>query len=199
MVMDEIYNLLIKKKITPNQTYLLSCMRNKMTTANNFVNVGLEKSRLISQEWLNKDGELTAKSFTLLDEIDGYFKTTKKNTSKSLMGENFSEKIGEYLEIFPKFKLPSGKYARSNKKNLENNFRWFFKTYDFHWDTIIKATIRYVDEYERGGYKYMKTSQYFIRKQNLDKESDSELANYCDLIINGTEEADQSHFSEKVV
>jgi len=45
----------------------------------------------------------------------------------------------------------------------------------------------------------MKTSQYFIRKQNLDRESDSELANYCDIIINGTEDADQTYFSEKVV
>ena len=87
------------------------------------------------------------------------------------MGNNFNEKITEYLEIFPKFKLPSGKYARSNKKNLENNFRWFFKTYSFSWDTVIQATVRYVDEYERVNFKYMKTSQYFIRKQNLDRES----------------------------
>jgi hypothetical protein len=197
--MDEIYNLFIKQKITPNQVYLLNCIRNKVTAAQNFVNISLEKSRLHADGWINEESVLSAKGFALIDEINGYFKTTKKNTSKTLMGQDFDEKIVEYLNIFPKFKLPSGKYARSNKKNLENNFRWFFKTYDFSWEIILKATIRYVDEYERGGYKYMKTSQYYIRKQNLDKESDSELANYCDIIINGTEDQDQSHFSERVV
>jgi len=197
--MDEIYNLFIKQKITPNQVYLLNCIRTKVTAVEGFINIALEVTRLRSDNWLDEENLPTAKAFALLDEINGYFKTTKKNTSKSLMGNNFNEKITEYLEIFPKFKLPSGKYARSNKKNLENNFRWFFKTYSFSWDTVIQATVRYVDEYERVNFKYMKTSQYFIRKQNLDRESDSELANYCDIIINGTEDADQTYFSEKVV
>jgi len=45
----------------------------------------------------------------------------------------------------------------------------------------------------------MKNSQYFIRKQNTDKSWDSELANYCEIIINGEDLEDAPHFSDKVV
>jgi hypothetical protein len=62
----------------------------------------------------------------------------------------------------------------------------------------MKATALYVDEFETKNYLYMKNSQYFIRKQMSDKSWDSELANYCDLIINGTDDT-SSHFSENVV
>ena len=41
-------------------------------------------------------------------------------------------------------------------------------------------------------------SQYFIRKNNVDKTWDSELANYCDMIINGLDNI-SPHFSETVV
>ena len=30
----------------------------------------------------------------------------------------------------------------------------------------------------------MRTSQYFVRKQAVDKTWDSDLANYCELVIN---------------
>jgi len=45
----------------------------------------------------------------------------------------------------------------------------------------------------------MRTSQYFIRKQGSDKTYDSELANYCDMLLNGSEDPSQTHFKEKVV
>ena len=116
------------------------------------------------------------------------------------MGEDFAQNIDDYLEIFPKFKLPSGKYARSNKKNLENTFRWFFENYDYNWTTLLSATQRYVNEFEVNGYKYMRTSQYFVRKQATDKTYDSELATYCDVILNGDEDYDNSnHFGENIV
>jgi hypothetical protein len=56
----------------------------------------------------------------------------------------------------------------------------------------------YLDEYESRNWAYMRTSQYFIRKQNQDRTFDSDLANYCDMFINGLDTEDQ-HFKEKVV
>ena len=73
---------------------------------------------------------------------------------------------------------------KQNEKTLENAFRWFFETYDFTWDIIFKATKKYVNEYSIKQYEYMRTSQYFIRKQNTDKTYDSELADYCNMIDN---------------
>lgn len=196
--MEEIFNKLIKNNLTPNQLYYLYCKKNNIVP--HLINASLEAKKL-EGEWINPEANsLTSKSALLIKELDSYFTASKKKSAANIMGENYSKKIDEYLEIFPKFKLPSGKYARSDKKNLENNFKWFFETHDYSWDTILGATNMYVDEYERTGYKYMRTSQYFIRKQNaIEKTFESELANYCEAYMNGSADYKENHFSEKVV
>lgn len=196
--MNDIFNLFIKYKITPNQFYVLYNIKEKIKTNNQYINLSIELSRLKNDEWLKEDNQLTSKSILLLQQVESFFKAQKKKTSMSLMGPEFLVKIKEYTEIFPKFKLPSGKYARTNIKSLEATFRWFFNNYDYEWKTILKATKNYVEEYEIKNYKYMRTSQYFVRKQNQDKSYDSELADYCEAILNGVDEQ-KNHFKEKVV
>lgn len=196
--MNDIFNLFIKYKITPNQFYVLYNIKEKIKTNSQYINLSIELSRLKNDEWLKEDNQLTSKSILLLQQVESFFKAQKKKTSMSLMGPEFLDKIKEYTEIFPKFKLPSGKYARTNIKSLEATFRWFFNNYDYEWKTILKATKNYVEEYEIKNYKYMRTSQYFVRKQNQDKSYDSELADYCEAILNGVDEQ-KNHFKEKVV
>lgn len=133
-----------------------------------------------------------------MEEINGYFKRTKKKTSQDLMGQDFVRNIEKYVEIFPNKKLSSGKYARVNAKNLEAPFRWFFETYDYDWEEIMKATEKYVDEFSIRRYEFMRTAQYFIRKQNIDKSFESDLATYCEIIRSGDDE-EQVYFSERVV
>jgi hypothetical protein len=197
--MEEIFNKLIINSLTPNSYYVLHSVKTKVTPQHEIVNVKLEIKKLKDSEWLDENGGLTTKAVILIQEIDSYFKNSKKKTSKVVMGDNFMENMQYYLDIFPNFKLPSGKYAKSDIKNIENAFRWFFQQYNYDWDTILAATNRYVNEYELNGFKYMRTSQYFIKKQNLDKSTDSELANYCSMIKNGVDEDSPSHFQEKVV
>jgi hypothetical protein len=196
--MEEIFNKLIKNNITPNQLYYLYCKKNNIIPS--LINAALEAKKL-EGEWINPEANsLTSKSALLIKELDSYFTSSKKKSNAGIMGENYSSMIDKYLEIFPKFKLPSGKYARSDKKNLENNFKWFFETHDYTWETILGATQMYLDEYERVGYKYMRTSQYFIRKQNpIEKIFESELANYCEAYMNGSDDYRENYFSEKVV
>ena len=133
-----------------------------------------------------------------MEEINGYFKRAKKKTSQDLMGKDFFANIKAYVEIFPNIKLPSGKYARVNPKNLEAPFKWFFENYNYDWKTILKATERYVDEYNIRRYDYMRTSQYFIRKQDVDKSFESDLATYCEIIRTKPDD-EQVYFSETVV
>jgi len=46
----------------------------------------------------------------------------------------------------------------------------------------------------------MRTSQYFIRKTNTaEKTFESELADYCNMYINGGNDYEEKHFSERVV
>jgi transposase-like protein len=66
--------------------------------------------------------QLTDKSIIFTTEIDGFFKKAKKKTTKDLLGNNFTDNIQKYVEIFPNRKLSSGKYARVNPKNSRKFF-----------------------------------------------------------------------------
>lgn len=198
--MVDVFNKLIKNKLTPNQFYILWCIKHSLTPVYNTLNLNVEFMRLENDGWINGNKALTSQSIILVQELESFFKNSKKKTSSAILGDDFDKRIDEYLEIFPKFKLPSGKYARSDKKNLENNFRWFFENHSYDWELVINATKMYVDEFERQGYKYMRTSQYFIRKlSSAEKTFESELANYCEAYQSGGSNYTESHFSEKVV
>ena len=195
--MTEIFNRLIQEDLTPNAYYVLHCIREKIVPSG-FVNKSLQVTKLKSDKWLNEDLSLTSKSIIFMEEINGFFKRTKKKTSQDLLGQNFIAHIQEYIEIFPNRKLSSGKYARTTPKNLETSFRWFFENYDYDWETLIKATEKYVDEYSIRNYEFMRTAQYFIRKQNIDKSFESDLATYCNLVTNASNEPDV-YFKERIV
>jgi len=195
--MTDIFTRLIQEDLTPNTYYVLHCIREKIVP-HKFVNKELECKRLQSNLWLTENLQLTSKSLIFMEEINGYFKRTKKKTSQDLMGKDFIANIEGYVEIFPNIKLSSGKYARVNAKNLEAPFKWFFETYDYDWETILKATERYVDEFSIRRYEYMRTAQYFVRKQNIDKSFESDLATYCEILKTNPDDQ-QIYFSETVV
>ena len=127
------------------------------------------------------------------------YKISKKRTSRQLMGEGYAEMLKIYREAFPTGKLPSGKPGRQNIRTLENCFRWFFETYDYTWEEVAHATVMYTNEYREKEFMYMKTSQYFICKQDKHKVKHSELADYCDMVRDGIEITDDQPFKEKVV
>ena len=147
----------------------------------------------------NPKFSLTAKGKRLCIKYDQYFRTAKKRTSIQLLGKGYAEMLKIYREAFPAGKLPSGKPARQNVKTLENAFRWFFDTYDYTWEEVAHATVMYVNEYKEKDYMYMKTSQYFICKQDKHKIKHSELADYCDMVRDGIQPEENKHFKEKVV
>lgn len=161
------------------------------------INPHLELRGLVPKYVDNK--ELTEEAQDLLNYFDGIVSGKKARVTKSVLGNNAAEMIQKYMELFPKKKLPSGKLARSNVKNLETNFKWFFSNFDYSWETILKATGMYVDEYEKNNFMYMQTSKYFICKTQSDKSKLSELADYCELVQSGGELDTDSYFKEKVV
>jgi hypothetical protein len=195
--MKEIFKKLADMGITPNAFYILDCVKEGIVP-NTYVKASLEVTRLIKDNWLTQDLQLTDKSVIFTTEIDGYFKRSKKKTSTDLLGHNFMQNIEAYVHIFPNKKLSSGKYARVPAKNLESGFRWFFETYDYDWETIFQATQKYVGEYESKNYEYMRTAQYFLRKQNVDKSWDSDLATYCEYLKDSPDD-EEVYFSELIV
>jgi len=186
--MKEHFDFLITKRISPNSYYLLWSIYNGTSPQN--IKIPLEMRAMVQEGYIDNDGKLTSKGLEIVR-----FNSDVKNA----LPVDANDNIEKYILIFPKGKLPSGKAARVNKKNIEDAFKWFFKNYTYDWDTILRATLYYIETYEKTNYMYMKNSQYFIRKQNTDKSWDSELANYCEIIINGEDEDDAPHFSDNVV
>lgn len=148
---------------------------------------------------LYSDGKLTDYSIKALESIDNLFATNKSIKIDELMGVDYKSNIDKFLKIFPSQKLPSGKYARSNAKNLEVNFKWFFQEYDYSWDTILKATDMYVQEYKVNDYNYMRTAVYFIRKDDGTRTVLSDLADYCDKIESGENYSTPQIFKTTVI
>jgi len=193
--MEKIFQRLSQEGLTPNQYYVLWSIREKLSPE--MVNIHLEM-RGLQGDYV--DGNiLTGKALSLLMDIDENFKDKKTKNDKDLMGPDHMKKVEEYRLLFPDLKLPSGKYARDAAKNLEVNFKWFFKNHEYDWNTIMKATKKYIEEYSMKNYDYMRTSKYFIKKSEKDGSVTSDLANYCEMIISGGGDTEEFHFSEKVV
>ena len=193
--MKELFEYLELKGLRPNALYTLWCLSNKRKSFLSNAEVHTELRRLINQGFINHDYSVTADGHQVLS----FMVPTQGQPVPDVTSSDDMDNIDRFVSIFPKGKLPSGKPARVNKKNLEVAFKWFFKSYTYDWDTILRATWYYIETYEKANYMYMKNSQYFIRKQNTDKSWDSELANYCEIIINGEDLDDTPHFSDKVV
>lgn len=195
--MQELFSKILQQGLTPNAVYVLYCIKEKIKCSDS-INFNLEITKLKSGNNLTEDLQLSGNTLIFMQEIESYFKKSKKKTSKNLMGDDFVDNIKTYNECFPATKLPSGVYARVNVKSLENAFRWFFETFDYSWETVLQATEKYVEEYAISRYNYMRNSQYFVRKQNTDKTWDSNLATYCDMVSQDDYEA-PVFFKEKIV
>lgn len=203
---EVIFNHIIEVGLTPNQYYLLHSLHNNVSPP--AINLHQELRALIATGFIAQakdkgvnlgcgfDYELQPKALSLISKINSYFGVQVKKSNNALMGQDFEANALKYNEIFPKMKLPSNKPARSPIKEIIAAFREFFKDYDYTWEVIHAAAEYYIEEEEKKGFKYTRTSRYFIRKQDSDKSWISDLAGYCELIKNG-EDRDEPKFIEK--
>ena len=193
---EVIFNHIAEAGLTPNQFYLLHCMNQGITAP--LMNTHQELRALLIDHWIKENThELEPKALSLISKIDSYFGVQVKKSNNGLMGQDFETNAEKYNEIFPRMKLPSNKPARSPIKEIVLAFREFFKEYDYGWEIIHAAAAYYIEEEEKKGFKYTRTSRYFIRKQDSDKSWISDLAGYCELIKNG-EDQDDVKYVDKV-
>jgi len=183
--MIKVFNKIIDNGLSPNGLYVLYCIKNRNKPKN--INEHLEIRVLVADGFLNNDFEITPKGTAVIEKIEAHYEIQddSKIKKKSGLSAKDLENITKYRELFPKGNLPSGSPARISVKELEKKFLWFLNTYSYNWDTILKATKKYIDQYQQEGYKFMKTSGYFIVKNGLDRTSVSTLANYCDMVLDG--------------
>ena len=194
--MMEMFNKIAETGLCPNEFYLLYCMRESISTLN--INQHAAIRILQEGEWIDQDLNLQPKAMSLVARVESFFKIHKKKTSTQLLGKEFLDNLTKYNELFPRKKAGSGKYMRSNIKNVETSFRWFFENYEYDWPIILQATTRYVEQQDQDNFKYSRTSMYFIRKQQGGMNN-SDLADYCAMIVSGEDTDDAPTYSEKVV
>jgi hypothetical protein len=192
MMIKQFYDILDELDVTPNAFHILWCIANKRRPKS--VNAHAELRNLVATKLLDDKYAMTEEGKIVLKKVEALFQE-KIVEEKPVISDDF---IGQYLELFPKGKLPSGKSARVNRRDIEKAFKWFFQNYEYSWETILKATAYYVDSFEKQKFMYMRNSQYFIGKTNPDKTKDSDLASYCEIILNGGYE-EETTLSEKVV
>lgn len=198
---EVIFNHITNAGLTPNQFYLLYYLNQSISCS--LINVHQEIRALITDEFIkptskdNVEYQLQPKALSLINKIDSYFGIQLKKSNIGLMGEDFEKNVEKYNNIFPRIKLPSNKPARSPIKEILVTFREFFKEYDYDWEIVYQATSYYIEEEEKKGFKYTRTSRYFIRKQDSDKSWISDLAGYCELIRNG-EDLNDIKYPDKI-
>jgi len=194
-----VFNHITEAGLTPNQFYLLYCMHQSISAPS--LNLHQELRALQADLWIVFKNvglyDLQPKALSLISKVDSYFGVQVKKSNNTLMGEDFEANAQKYNEIFPRMKLPSNKPARSPLKEIVIAFREFFKEYDYTWDEIHAGAAYYIEEEEKKGYKYTRTSRYFIRKQDSDKSWISDLAGYCELVRSG-EDFEDPKFTAKV-
>lgn len=192
-----VFDHIVNTGLSPNEFYLIQSLYNKRIPK--LDNIQMEMRKLETKGFM-KENKLTTKAVEVVKEFENKYKlqTDGKIARKVKFTEEELEKVRQYREIFPKGTLPSGSPSRVTMKELEKKFMWFLLNYEYDWDTILKATRKYVAEYEAVGFKYMKTSGYFISK-NEKGTVVSTLATYCDMIEEGDDEIMVNSMTHKVL
>lgn len=197
-----LFNHVIAEKLTPNQFFMLYCLHQGISPP--VINIHQEIRSLVSGEWVKDETNATGnkytlspKALTLISKVESYFNVQSKKANVTLMGEDFEANALKYNEIFPRMKLPSNKPARSPIKEVVGAFREFFKEHSYSWEVIHQAAKYYIEEEEKKGFRFTRTSRYFIRKQDQDKSWISDLAGYCELIVAGEDADSKAVFKTK--
>lgn len=179
--MLRLFNQIVNDNLTPNGLYLL--MGVTEGSQMNGINYNDEK-KLLEIKGFIVDNKITPLGLSLIDKYKKLYKTdVKGKVTKQISFDAIgTEYIYQYREIFPKGILPSGNPSRNSYAELEKRFIWFFTHHKYDWKTILKATTAYVNKFKDSNYMYMKTSGYFIVKNEKGIEV-SNLATYCEMML----------------
>lgn len=175
--MKKLFEYLLKKKLTPNQLFVLDSIERGLDYGSFIPNLKIELVRLQDKKLLDFHFQLTINGTLLLQECRNLESPKKKKVAEH---GDWTEQIETYRQIFPTGH-GSGKAFRSPVRELLPRFEWFFANHPFNWDVVLEATRRYVKA-KQDDLTYMRTSAYFIKKQDVSKTEISDLAHWCELV-----------------
>lgn len=155
--------------LAPNQMYLLYCIEAKQEIHKETDATKKLLNYLYEKGFISIAGvevSLTPNGQEALAAIEEICKAPTKN----ILGEGYKMNIIKYRDMFPSkgVRSLSGdiRHLKDNERDLETNFKWFFKSYKYTWEEIINATKQYLSEQATNDYAYCKQSKYLIKKNN---------------------------------
>lgn len=197
-VNDKVLELLKEEDLDINQLFIMLAMdENKIPLLDKYDNNNEKKKVLILEYqdlqihgFLAASGPESTVMFDITDKgrefvclIKGYFDDQEEEKESAA---ELRKLAADYLEVFPKIKLPSGKYARVASPEIEKKLSTFKKKYKPYFkksfdtqltnEEILQATKNYVNRYAKTGYLYMVTSSYFIQKNEKSALADELIA-----------------------
>lgn len=186
--MEKFFKILLKRKVTPNELQVLWLIRESGAGRSWDEISGMVDSaqlepmliRLCVNGYLDKKENLyfvTDKGDEFIVETSNLFEGQKGMTNVELFVERFRN-------LFPKGGHGT-KPFRTHPGDLTPRFKWFFKEYPMYTqDVVLEATKRYIQAFNEI-YDYMQVAGYFIKKQDAQKISTSNLATWCQLVMDG--------------
>lgn len=168
---NKIFEEICEFGLTPNEYFSLAMILQDKPLQER-MNKEVYKKYLLINGWIDLDNKPTDKvrSSRILEDF---------------MDVDFSRNVETYRSMWPSITLPSGKSARSNVKDLEARFKWFFSNYNYSWELIFKATESYISYYRDRNYAFMRASGFFVYKEDSTKVRSSSMAEWCDKINDG--------------
>ena len=135
--------------------------------------------------YLDENHNLTTTANNTLIDIESGMMGTKVGRT-GLLDEAFVANVAKYRELFPKG-VVNGKALRNGSIELTNRMLWFFKTYpQYDWEIVLAATHNYLSTLE--DFTYCKTSAYFIKKEDKNKNTQCLLADWCEASLDEDKE-----------
>lgn len=141
-----------------------------------------ELQRLLLLEYVDTNYNLTPKGVAVLIDIAKCeIKKTKGTPDPRTQAIDFKDNVKKYIDLFPSG-VVSGKALRASVTSVAPRFIWFFANYpEYGWDVIYNATKRYLQSVT--DMEYCKTSGYFIKKDDKNKNTVSLLSDWCAATI----------------
>lgn len=171
---NELFEEICSHGITPNEYFALARIL-KDRPLQERMNYDRYRKYLVINDWLDIRNNPTekVKRSKIFDDFED---------------ETFGKNVETYRSMWPLVTLPSGKTARSSSVDLKSRFKWFLGHYNYDWSTILKATENYIVYYRDRSWAFMRTSAYFIYKEENTKVRTSTLSEWCDKILEGVQE-----------
>lgn len=211
-ISEDVLKRMKEAKININQLFILSALYNEGTNLLDIYDDNrknqevliLDYQDLIIHGFLSeadiKMYNLTERGHSLIQELEILMKVEQAKPEE--VKSDIRKLSQQYLDLFPRVKLPSNQYARASVIEIEKKLSSWLKInkpmFKVEYNHVLKdediltATKNYVDRYAKTGYRFMKTSAYFIKKDNSSALTDELIA-----LIQGVDKEDNINKFEK--